>query len=211
MSLNKSEIWNPNNLRHAFSLVGGPDESIHLSEVRHVANIVQEIIPNDVHNVLEYGCGFGRVLVEMKKIAPDLRLIGCDFNNEMLKYGLEYTLGFDITLLQSDGKNIPFADESIDFIYTHAVLIHNNPDQIFTLFSEFRRVLKKQGRMYHDFLNGDNADAKTESDSAIKNQFPLYCYSYEIVKFIAEKNGFGVINPDGPISNKKRVSYLFQK
>lgn len=210
-NLNNPKVWATNNFKHAFSLVGGPDEKEHLKEARIVANNIQSLIPDESKTVLEYGCGFGRMLVEMRKCSPDKYFIGCDFNSNMLQLGSKYVHGYHIQLIQSDGKTIPLKNESIDFIFTHAVLIHNDPNQVNQLFQEFYRILKPNGQMLHDFLNGDCQLSQEESKSAIKNKFPLYCYSYNTIQTLASMHDFNIKQPQKSDPEQKRISYLLTK
>ena len=206
-TFNTTELWNPKDLEHAFSLVGGPNIQQHLEEAYWVAKRLSPLIEN-CYNVLEYGCGFGRILVELRKTIQDKLLIGCDFNQQMLHHGQHYSEGYDIQFVCSDGKNIPCIDHGIDFLYTHAVMIHNDSTQISDLFDEFKRVIKPKCKMYHDFLNGDCPSAREESANALKNKFPLYCYPYDVIKFLSNKSGFNLITDPDPTSH--RINYIFE-
>jgi SAM-dependent methyltransferase len=54
-------------------------------------------------------------------------------------------LGLDVSSLRADAESLPFADESFDFVFGHAVLHHlpNLP----RAFAEFHRVLRPGGRI----------------------------------------------------------------
>lgn len=213
MDLNNPTLWNSNSLDHAFELVGGPNKDQHLPEAIWVAKKLSKSIQNN-WNVLEVGCGFGRILKELHSVLKEekktVKLVGVDFNKQMINTAIEYTKSTNITFFLCENK-IPLPDNSIDFIYTHAVLIHNSEEQVNKLFAEFKRILKKTGLMHHDFVDGDKQRGIESSKNALNSNFPLYAYKKEQLKLIAEKHGFKLI--DCTLANKsgERICYLFRK
>lgn len=213
MSLNNPVLWNSNSLDHAFELVGGPNKDQHLPEAIWVAKKLSQSIQNN-WNVLEVGCGFGRILKELHSVLKEgkknVKLVGVDFNKQMIDTAIEYTKSTNINFFLCENK-IPLPDNSIDFIYTHAVLIHNNEEQVNKLFAEFGRILKKTGLMHHDFVNGDNEKGIEASKSALNKNFPLYAYNKKQINGIAEKYGFKLSNCDLANKSGERICYFFRK
>jgi ubiquinone/menaquinone biosynthesis C-methylase UbiE len=95
--------------------------------------------------VLEIGCGQGCDLVEFARagahvIGSDLSIRNCLVAQKRLRaYGLSGQL---VTL---DAESIPFADESVDDIYSFGVL-HHTP-RMHDAFKEVERVLKPGGSL----------------------------------------------------------------
>jgi len=210
MSWNNPHLWTPNSLEHAFFLVGGENPSIHLSEPREVAaNMAHHI--RSGYSVVEVGCGFGRVLRELDdklaETATDATLIGVDFCGQMIEYARTYTQGKKIQYYVVT-EDIPLPPNSVDFLYTHAVLIHNDLTQLLRLFEDFRRIMKRGAVMRHDFLNGDNEQARKDSIEALKVNFPLHCYSHAMITSIADKHGFAIIEG---LQTSSRCTYTFEK
>jgi SAM-dependent methyltransferase len=82
------------------------------------------------------------------------------------RFGIEY-------LAPTDGKRMPVADHSIDFVVTTSVFEHVPAPTIPEILAEFRRVLKPSGVMSHII---DFSDHYAHSDPRINNfnycQFP---------------------------------------
>jgi ubiquinone/menaquinone biosynthesis C-methylase UbiE len=210
MSLNNPHLWNPHSLEHAFFLVGGENPGIHLSEPQAVAaNMAHHI--RSGYCVLEVGCGFGRILRELAdKLAEtetDATLIGVDFCAQMIAYARTFTQGQKIQY-NVVTEDIPLPPNSVDFLYTHAVLIHNDLAQLLRLFEDFRRVMKHGTVMRHDFLNGDNEQARQDSREALQVNFPLYCYSHAMITSIAYQHGFALLEG---MQTPVRCTYSFEK
>ena len=99
--------------------------------------------------VLEIGCGYGRVLEELR-LNGYLRLTGLDFSEKMIARGRKLFPGLDLRV--DDVANL--ADQSFDAVLLVAVLtcIVRDEDQL-RLLSEVRRILRPGGILYiNDFL-----------------------------------------------------------
>lgn len=95
--------------------------------------------------VLEIGCGVGIDGMEFTKAGADYT--GIDVSEKSVELAKKYfkLSGRDSnTIILGDAENLPFNDNSFDFIYSWGVL-HHTPD-ITKAISEVRRVLKQSGR-----------------------------------------------------------------
>jgi 2-polyprenyl-6-hydroxyphenyl methylase/3-demethylubiquinone-9 3-methyltransferase len=80
------------------------------AEVEHVLTYIH---PN--HNVLELGCGYGRVLTSLASKAH--RVVGIDTSLVSLQFGCELlSRSTNIHLLQMDAVQLAFADQAFDVV-----------------------------------------------------------------------------------------------
>lgn len=116
---------------------------------------VLEFIPDKNAKILEYGCGYGRVLNILYN-AGYTHLYGIDFSQDMIARGLEENK--QLNLFVNDGIEVPFENESFDAVCLFTVLtcIHSDVIQQ-KIVAEIKRVLKKGGILYlSDFLIADD-------------------------------------------------------
>jgi ubiquinone/menaquinone biosynthesis C-methylase UbiE len=97
-------------------------------------------------DALEIGSGTGYFSLNLVQLGVIERLTATDISPGMLNR-LENTakaLGIEgVSTVATEAETLPFADESFDLVFGHAVL-HHIPD-LDTAFAEFRRVLRPGG------------------------------------------------------------------
>ena len=101
--------------------------------------------------ILDFGCGYGRILQELKKNGF-LNLVGVDIAENMIEIAKANLPGIDFKT--NVGTDIPYDDSYFDCVIAAAVLtcIPGNDDQK-RLVAEIKRVLKLDGIVYIcDFL-----------------------------------------------------------
>lgn len=101
--------------------------------------------------ILDYGCGYGRTLVELKENGY-MNLSGVDFSEEMIKRARSEDRSIDYRVVKNN--QLPFEDDKYDAVLLFAVLtcVINNEEQT-KIINEIRRVLKPEGIIYiNDFL-----------------------------------------------------------
>ena len=111
--------------------------------------IAEASTPNQPTQVLDFGCGLGRILLPVSKAFPDAKFTAFDIDREMLDWGqflvkdYEHHFTGDVSLLP---------DESFDFLYAISVFTHLDTSTEAVL-QEMKRLLKPGGRAflsYHD-------------------------------------------------------------
>jgi len=107
------------------------------------ADISEKYVENK--NVLEVGCGTGRMLEKLKE--KGAKLIGVDLSSNMLKPSIEK--GFLVN--QGSATELPFKDNSFDTAVSYKVLAHI-PD-IERAVSEMARAVKPGGHLILEFYN----------------------------------------------------------
>jgi len=106
--------------------------------------LMAELIKLNFDSVLEYGCGYGRILRLVENEFKGKKIEGCDISPHQLKNS-ENLLGKDSTckLFLVDGKTIPKENSSFDSVYVCNVLQHQTHLIINNVRSEILRVAKK--------------------------------------------------------------------
>ena len=102
---------------------------------------------NPVGNLMDLGCGSGNLIIQIAKAFPKLDLTGVDVSNEILSFAekqvKEYPFESKITFKLGNVEDLPFPDNSIDFIVSTFSLHHWSKP--LNAFKEIYRVLKKNG------------------------------------------------------------------
>jgi len=112
-------------------------------------------------NVLELGCGTGRIWEEHEKLLPgNIKIVLTDLSPLMIEKTKEKFKGYDnFCFKAADIENIPFEDEKFDIVMANHMLYHV-PD-IKKALSEVSRVLKKDGCFYASTV-GENSRKELE-------------------------------------------------
>jgi ubiquinone/menaquinone biosynthesis C-methylase UbiE len=128
---------------------------------------LKRYLKNPLAKVLDYGCGYGRTLVELSTAGFE-NLVGVDFSEAMLARAR--VAAPRAGLVRNDGHNLPFKNESFDAVLLFAVLTcipDNNEQQ--KLLAEMRRVLRPGGLLYvsdllvnHDQRNRERYERDAE-------------------------------------------------
>jgi len=94
-------------------------------------------------NVLEIGCGIGRILIPMRKIFGNI--IGIDISSEMVQLGQKYVADIpNCSIIENNGIDLSeFSDNYFDFCFSFIVFQHIPEKKIVEKYiSEVSRVLK---------------------------------------------------------------------
>lgn len=104
--------------------------------------------------IVDFGCGNGKILSEIKKINSKAKLIGLDVSITALEQAKKDFPEIEFYKI-TDGGKFPFNDETIDFIFSSEVIEHIYDTE--NAFSEIARILKPGGKIllttpYHGFV-----------------------------------------------------------
>ncbi|MDJ0645884.1 MAG: class I SAM-dependent methyltransferase [Flavobacteriaceae bacterium] len=183
-----------------------------------VVNLLSEYADIYKGNILDWGCGPGRVLRHMPDIVNSSnRVYGCDYN-------AQYVIWCNNNLRNVEVRKnelyppLSFENEFFDAIYGISIFTHLSEEMHFKWMQELNRVCKNQGVILLT-VHGDcfkiNLSQKErvlfDSGKLVSHKFKvegnrLYA-SYQPVKFfrnLAESNGFKILeHVKGEIKNNK--------
>jgi len=100
--------------------------------------------PLDSARVLDFGCGWGRIIRFFLRDVPPERLTGADHSVEMIEACRTNNQWCNFVLIQSYPPT-PFPPESFDLIYLYSVFSHLPEQMHLQLLEEFRRLLVPGG------------------------------------------------------------------
>lgn len=118
-----------------------------LDDARRILEDVHPHLSQDM-KVLEIGCGIGRLLRFFALLFDEVH--GIDVSQEMIAQSKEYLAQFpNVTTHCGNGSSLaPFADQSLDFVFSYVVFVHIPEKKIIRDYvREARRVLKP-GRFF---------------------------------------------------------------
>ena len=133
--------------REAFVQVGS-------RAAREIAGAVAESL-----DVLDFGCGCGRITAPLAALWPRARMHGVDVDAAAIRWCGRNLRG-DFRVLQPD-HGLPFADGSFDLVYAVSLFTHMDEAQQFRWLAEVRRVVRSAGRLLADLGDEQRASLAT--------------------------------------------------
>jgi ubiquinone/menaquinone biosynthesis C-methylase UbiE len=97
--------------------------------------------------LLDIATGRGYIAIEMAKLG--MNVIACDLSPEAIKNLKKYKKQFNLKnlkLMVCKAEELPLKDESVDYVTANAILEHIPEEE--QAISEWKRVLKKKGKMF---------------------------------------------------------------
>ena len=143
------------------ALVGfrfGDEPEKHITEIRRERQAYADgflklagVNANDMVLELGSGCGFGTRALALKAGT----VLACDISEAYLSFARQELDDLDnIQFHHVASRDLsPIAENSIDKVISISVFIHFNLYDIYLYFTEFRRILKKGGRVVFDFAD----------------------------------------------------------
>ncbi len=122
---------------------------ITMPEKKFRSLLVEEIKPNGIEHILEFGFGTGQNLIIVKHENPNTKLEGLDIDLKV-KAISEHKLtkiGLEIPLHLYDGNTFPFTNNTFDKVYSCLVFHQLDADTKLKCLKEIHRVLKPKGKL----------------------------------------------------------------
>lgn len=116
------------------------DRSVAAIRLNHCLDAFQDVSGN----VLVLGCGAGRYVRALKRIRPDLHVIGCDLSFAALREARDSDPAGDYVAL--DASMLPFGDDTIGGVVFFDLIEH--VPEYERMLAEIRRVLRSNGVLH---------------------------------------------------------------
>jgi ubiquinone/menaquinone biosynthesis C-methylase UbiE len=152
------------------------------------------MLPSEAHRILDVGCGIGRGGAVLKKLRPELSVMGIDCVPERTArldksiYSEIYT-GFTM--------NLPMEDRSVDAVIAGEFLEHVPPKHIASTICEFFRVLKLHGILCMTTPNPYYIKNKIKNLSVLIDPSHVTQHYPEILRYRLMEVGFSNISIRG--------------
>jgi len=116
------------------------------------------------NSILDFGCGWGRIIrFFIKDIAPS-KLWGCDPVEEMISICKEQNRWCNFKTIDTKPPS-PFQDETFDLIYSFSVFSHLSEEMHKSLLAELSRILKPGGLLIVTTRSRNFIERRKDPDS----------------------------------------------
>lgn len=162
-------------------------------------------LPNSA-NILDIGCGTGRLLQRLAKQFPDLEGTGLDLSPQMIKEAKNKNIyGDRLQFLQGNVEALPFPESSFDAVFCTISFLHYPHPEL--VLAEIKRVLRPGGVFYlADYTVNDWTEYREVAVSPGK----LRWYSRKKREQLANTAGLSCLSHHyliGPVLLTKFVNY----
>lgn len=84
---------------------------------------------------------------------------GIDISRDQLKRATVFCeeKGIDLSIEEGDIRDLPFKEESFSFVYSYDTIFHMPKKEVSIAMQEMKRVLKKEGLLYVNFVSTEHS------------------------------------------------------
>lgn len=139
----------------------------------HISQLDRYIGINEIDNVVEIGCGIGRVAIPLTLRLTQGQYLGTDTiapsidwcaknisaahpNFKFIHHDIHDDLHNPSGILLAHEIRLPSEDQSVDLIVLNSVFTHMFKDEVLHYLKEFQRILKPSGRVWASFFIADH-------------------------------------------------------
>ncbi len=160
---------------------------------RLLSNINREYLKSGNYNVLEIGCGIGRIIRPLAVRYPNLNIYGVDVSEEMIRKGKQRLNEFkNIKLFANNGKDLNiFEDKYFHLVYSYIVFQHIPRKFVLKYFEEISRKLIESGVLIFQMsIKPDDIELKDPPDTDFRT---LRHYSIKKIDMLCNSNGLSIV------------------
>lgn len=138
----------PPNLR--FRVTGRPFLDFFLKSgnmtAQNLENALQQVGKSfdSFDNILEFGCGCGRLTICLQKYLKSKNYYGTDIDAEAISW-CKNNLGFGTFDVNSANPPLSYTSDKFDLIYSYSVFTHLDEEHQFSWLDELKRITKTDG------------------------------------------------------------------
>jgi ubiquinone/menaquinone biosynthesis C-methylase UbiE len=102
------------------------------------------------HRVLDVGCGTGALVIEIKRLHPEVDVVGLDPDPKALARARRKAgrAALSVRFDQGFADELPYSDESFDRVFSSFMFHHLEPDEREKTLKEIRRTLRPGGSLH---------------------------------------------------------------
>lgn len=115
-----------------------------LSDYAYKWPVISRLIPHDSLTILDYGCGKGKILSDIRRLNAQADLYGADISDTAREVARIRVPGAKILPI-GDDQRVLLPEHSCDFLLSLDVIEHVYDTE--RLFTEFRRLVKTNGHL----------------------------------------------------------------
>ncbi len=154
--------------------------------------MLNTLMPIEFDTVLDVGCGTGSLLYEILDHKPQVKTVGIDFSEEMLKVARN-KLPKRVELIKADIEAIPIENKRFDLVVATDILRYCSNPQVVA--REMYRVLKVGGKIIlSDFCTVSSLGIIKNIFNPTPGDVSLTAGSGDKVKDMLMKCGFDFVN-----------------
>lgn len=117
--------------------------------------------------ILDYGCGWGRLIRLMYKLSSPRNIYGCDAWDVSLNLCKENNVRANLAICEEVPKSVPFENVTFDFIYSFSVFTHLSERTAKSVMSAMRKCISSEGLVAITVRPLEYWDAHDPSQSAV--------------------------------------------
>ncbi|HEX2699909.1 MAG TPA: class I SAM-dependent methyltransferase [Acidimicrobiales bacterium] len=131
-------------------VAGGTDRAAFFESGRQSVRDLQAVLGiagrrlESFGEILDFGCGCGRILVHLEHLAATSRVHGVDIDARAVRWAAENLPWADIKVNRTEPP-LDFADATFDLVYNHSVFTHLDEEHQDLWLAELRRVTRPGG------------------------------------------------------------------
>ena len=133
-------------------VAGGEDRAAFFESGRQSVRDIEAVLAllgrtlDSYGHILDFGCGCGRILIHLERLAATSEVSGCDIDARAIRWAQEHLPWARFTANQPRPP-LEYADATFDLVYNHSVFTHLDEDDQDLWLAELRRVTRPGGTL----------------------------------------------------------------